>query len=459
MASHQWIDLTDQSGSYGTTILTDCKNGSDKPKDNTIRLTLIRTPGLYVPDPNVEGDRAGNGRSYSDQLNQDWGHHEFVFGIAGHAGDWHQAQTDWQAYRLNAPLIAFESPKHSGALGKGFSLMSINNPRIRVMALKKAESSDETILRLVEIDGKPAQDVQIKFAGHILSAREVNGQEQPIGSASASGGVLSTSFTPYQPRTFALKLGPAPTKLAAVQSQPVKLSYDLAVASNDDTKTVGGFDAKGNAMPAEMLPTTMTFNGVRFNLAAAKTGSPNAVTAKGQTISLPTGRFNRVYILASSADGDQKASFRVGDKLADLIVQDWGGFIGQWDTRVWKRPADHDWAVSAGHAVWDLTPGARNGTRVQSPRYPEDFDRLTPGFIKRADVAWFASHHHTADGLNEPYHYSYLFAYAIDLPANAKTLTLPDNNKIRILAVSVANESAEVKPVQPLYDTLSLANK
>src|SRR5262249_40065762 len=45
VASHQWVDLTDQSGGYGATVLTDCKNGSDKPSDNTLRLTLIRTPG------------------------------------------------------------------------------------------------------------------------------------------------------------------------------------------------------------------------------------------------------------------------------------------------------------------------------------------------------------------------------------------------------------------------------
>ena len=46
VASHHWIDLTDQSGSYGATILTDVKNGSDKRDDHTIRLTLIRTPGF-----------------------------------------------------------------------------------------------------------------------------------------------------------------------------------------------------------------------------------------------------------------------------------------------------------------------------------------------------------------------------------------------------------------------------
>jgi alpha-mannosidase len=37
--SHEWIDLTDASGKFGTTILTGGKYGSDKPDDHTIRLT------------------------------------------------------------------------------------------------------------------------------------------------------------------------------------------------------------------------------------------------------------------------------------------------------------------------------------------------------------------------------------------------------------------------------------
>ena len=68
---------------------------------------------------------------------------------------------------------------------------------------------------------------------------------------------------------------------------------------------------------------------------------------------------------------------------------------------------------------------------------------------------WYASHHHTADGLNQPYQYSYLFAYSIQMPQGAQTLTLPDNDKIRILAVSVAEENPELSQAQPLYDTLN----
>jgi alpha-mannosidase len=36
-----------------------------------------------------------------------------------------------------------------------------------------------------------------------------------------------------------------------------------------------------------------------------------------------------------------------------------------------------------------------------------------------------------------------------------RTLTLPDNGKIRILAVSVAEENPELSQAQPLYDTLN----
>ena len=79
---------------------------------------------------------------------------------------------------------------------------------------------------------------------------------------------------------------------------------------------------------------------------------------------------------------------------------------------------------------------------------------ITPGFIKRAPLAWFASHRHTPDGTNDAYAYSYLFAYTIDVPANARTLVLPNNDNVRIMAITGSNERARITPAQPLYDTL-----
>jgi len=417
--SHQWIDQTDMNGKFGVTILTDSKNGSDKPNDGTLRLTLIRTPGV-----------AGG---YPDQATQDIGHHEFVYGISGHAGGWRDAQTDWQGQRLNAPLIPFETAKHSGALGTTFSLLKVSNPRIRVLALKKAEESDEIVVRLVELDGSPKSDVRISFAAPITAAREVNGQEQPVGAAILTDGALTTSFGAYQPRTFAVRLAPSSTKVAAVHSTPVSLAYTAAVATNDGEHVTAGFDGKGNSLPAEMLPAHIDFNGVEFQLAEAKTGTPNAIVAKGQTIKLPAGQFNRVYLLAASADGDQKVSFDVGGKKSELNIEDWGGFVGQWDDRVW----------SSNDVVHD-----NYGQMVG----------LKPGFIKRADLAWYSSHHHDAEGKNVPYAYSYLFAYAIDMQPGATTLKLPNNSNIRILAISAIDENPEAKPARPLYDVLPSPN-
>jgi alpha-mannosidase len=413
--SHQWIDLTDMSGEFGATILTDCKNGSDKPTDNTIRLTLLRTPGT-----------AGG---YADQGTQDIGHHEFLYGIAGHAMGWRDAETDWQAQRLNAPLIAFATSKHPGAVGRKMSLLTVSNSRIRVLAVKKAEQSDEVVVRFVELEGKLQSNVRISFAAPITAAREVNGQEQPVGPAKVTTGNLVTSFSAYQPRTFAVRLAPSSTKVAAIHSTSVPLHYDLATASNDGDHSERGFDGKGNSLPAEMLPSQILFNDVQFQLAAAKTGTPNAVLAKGQTIKLPEGAYNRVYVLASSADGDQKATFEIANRKVQLNIQEWGGFIGQWGDRLWtSKDTSHD---DYGDMVG-----------------------LKPAYIKRADLAWYSSHHHNAAGQNVAYSYSYVFGYAIDLPPGTKSVKLPDNDRIRILAISVANENPAVQPAQPLYDVL-----
>ncbi len=448
VGSHRWIDLTDDSGAYGVTLLTDYKNGSDKPDDHTLRLTLLRSPGIQPTATRAPG-------AYSDQANQDWGHHEIVYAIAGHAKGWREAQTDWQGYRLNDPIMPFATEAHPGALGKSFSILRVDHPRIRVFALKHAEDSDEVVLRAVEMDGKPAAGVHFSFPGAVSSAREINAQEQPIGSADVVDGKLVTSFSPYQPRTFALKLAPGKVSAAAVSSQPVALNYTLAVATNDDTKTPGGgFDGNGNALPAEMLPPDIDYHGVHFKLAPAATGTLNAVAADGQQIALPAAQFNRLYVLAAATDGDQQVTFRAGSSRTDVTIQDWSGFIGQWDTRIWKNEPHFNWDISAHHAIWPAKDVDERELRRPSPSYPDDYVGLEKGFVKPAGLAWYASHHHTADGLNAPYQYSYLFAYALDVPAGARSITLPKNDKIRILAITAVQENPVTTPAEPLFDTL-----
>ncbi|MGH7689363.1 MAG: glycoside hydrolase family 38 C-terminal domain-containing protein, partial [Gemmatimonadaceae bacterium] len=474
--SHQWVDLTDHTGAYGVTVLTDDKNGSDKPNDNTIRLTLLRTPGL-----------SQQGYSYSDQASQDFGHHEFVYGLAGHAGDWRSAQSDWTGYELNDPLRVFTTGKHAGALGRRWSLLHLNDSRVRVMALKRAEASDEYIVRITEMSGQAQPDVRLTFAAPVTAAREVNGQEQPLGSATVENGSLVTSLTPYTIRSFAVTLAASPEARTAPTFQAVSLDYDRAVASNDNTHSVDGFNAAGEALPAEMLPEKLAYDGIGFDLAPAASGLPNAVTAHGQRIRLPSGHFTRVYLLAASDTGDRTDTFQVGRQRTKLNIEAWDGFIGQWYDRSFKQvpapaPTPEEQAAqerrfaqyrvradSMYHARLDSTRTAGGDTLSLVKAYQEQqarrgrgfrqrmldvMDGLTPGFIKRAPVAWFASHKHTPEGKNEAYAYSYLFAYSLDVPAGATTLTLPDDPHVRILAVTVADQEPGLVPAHPLYDTL-----
>ena len=250
-------------------------------------------------------------------------------------------------------MIAFQTTKHTGSLGKSFSLVHFNNSRIRVLALKKAEDSDEVILRMVELDGKAATGRSRLLRGSCCQCSRGRRTRATYRTSDSYQWIIG-DFVYAIPAThvcIAPQCGAGETAVDPIDAST--LDYDLAIATNDDTKTTGGgFDGKGNAIPAEMLPATIQYRGVEFELAASKTGTPNAIVAKGQTITLPAGHYNRVYLLAASADGDQDAAFVIGNRKVNLNIQDWSGFIGQWDTRKWKQQPERDWAISANHAPW-----------------------------------------------------------------------------------------------------------
>jgi alpha-mannosidase len=414
---HQWFDLTGTNGKYGVGVLNDCKFGSDKPTDNIIRLTLLYTPGV----------RGG----YQDQASQDIGRHDILYALAPHVGDWRKGNVPWQAKRLNQPLLAFATTAHPGALGKSFSLVSVNTNQVQIEALKKAEDSNEIVVRLRELNGANAGDVQLRFAAPIVSAREVDGQERPIGSAKFAGKTLTTNVSAYSLRAFAIKLASAPVTVAPAVSKSVPLAYDACVSTNRNNLTAGAFDAAGRSLAAEMIPQSTTVDGITFNFGPTADGAKNAVTCQGQSITLPAG-YHKVYLLAAATE-DTPADFQVGGVANHATVQSWSGFIGQWDHRLW-----------AGE-VPELTYDWHNALAG-----------LVPGYVKTSEVAWFSSHDHIPGSGDGFYEYSYLYKYGFNVPTGATTLTLPNSPHIKVLAVSVGNASHDgITAAQPLYDTLA----
>ncbi|MBX3389254.1 MAG: chitobiase/beta-hexosaminidase C-terminal domain-containing protein [Phycisphaeraceae bacterium] len=409
--SHQWFDLTDTSGKFGASVLSDSKYGSDKPDDRTLRLTMLYTPGV----------RGG----YQDQGTQDIGRHEMLSALYPHAGDWSSAATVQQAARVNSPLRAFLVPKHDGKLGKQITLGSCDGAQ--VVALKKAEASDEVIVRLRETQGRQA-DARLSIGGGIASAKRVDGQERETASATVDGGALKAVLTPFSLKAFALKVNPADKASVPAISKPVALAFDTRVSTTNADRAAASIDNEGRSLAKEQLPRSVEVGGVSI---AIGDGTNDAVTCKGQTVALPSSAGGTVYVLAAARDVDKDAEFRVGERTVPARVQSWRGYVGQWDNRLWKGDVPE-----------------------MAFQWKNEWAGLEPGYVKPAPIAWFSSHYHTPKG-DAHYQYSYIFAQAIEVPSGVQSLTLPNDADVLVFGATMAEgRSGGATAAWPLFDTL-----
>lgn len=378
-----WADLTDKNGSYGVSVLNDSKYGWDKPNDNTIRLTLLHTP-----------ETKGN---YSYQNRQDFGYHTFTYSLVPHAGALDKPATVLKAEQLNQPVLAFKAPKHAGVLGKSFSLVNSNNKNVVVKTVKKAEVSDEYVVRVYETGGEQAQQAEITFAGDILSANEADGTEKTIGNVSFNGNKLQVSISPYSVKTYKVKLKSSGNPVAKLQYAALPLNYNRKCVSWNAFRNEADFES-GYSYAAELLPETMTINNVPFTF--GEKDSFNGMTCQGDTLYLPEGSaYNRVYFLAASTEGDSEGCFRIGKSEQTVSVPYYSGFIGQWG--------------HLGH---------------------------TEGFLKDGEIAYVGTHRHAPDG-DQAYEYTYMFKVGLDIPKGATSIILPDNKKIVLFAAVLAREN------------------
>ncbi len=392
--SHEWTDLTDKSGDYGVTILNDSKYGWDKPNDNTVRLSL-----LYAP-------KADRGYVYQEQ--QDMGYHEFTYSIIGHKGELDKAAAVEKSTALNSPLRAFVSPKHKGDLGKAFSFASSNNSNVTIRAIKKAEKSDEYVVRVYENSGKSVQNATLTFAANIVKAVEADGTEKEIGAASYAGKDLKVTIKPFSVKTYKVTLKPLATPKTVEES--VNLPYNRRCFSYNEFRNSANF-AGGYSYAAELLPENgLNVDGIQFNF-GDKDGV-NGLSCKGDTIAIPVGnKYNKLYVLCSSTNVDNTVDFTVDGKKKSVLVPYYSDFVGQWG---------HD-----GH---------------------------TKGFLKDAEIAYVGTHRHSGEK-DEPYEFTYMFKQCIDIPKDAKQIVLPNNENVVIFSATFANEAESVQPVSELFRT------
>ncbi len=400
--AQQWADLSDKSGSYGVTLMNNCKYGWDKPDNNTLRLTLLHTP------------KTRGGYAYQDH--QDLGYHTFTYSLVGHTGAVQHEEACRRAEGLNQRIKAFSTPEHKGALGKSFSQAQSSNPNVAIKALKKAESTDEYVVRVYETGGKTEQKATVTFGADILAAVEADGTEKTKGQATFSGRELQVAVGKNSIKTYKVKL--AKKTMQQKPYQPMQLAFDKKCYTWNQFPGDADF-CGGYSYAAELIPAELTTGGVPFRLENEEL--LNGMKCEGDTLSLPAGHsYNKLYVLAAAATDEKSltATFRTGANVQEVKVPSYTGFIGQWGH------TDH-----------------------------------TVGYMTPAEVAYVGTHRHSAEG-DQAYEFTYMFKYAIDIPEKATEIILPNNPDVVLFAATLAREDfAKSEALSTLFGTNNLGDR
>jgi len=133
-------------------------------------MTLLRSAGYPIRMRAAFGlpvDEAA-GAELTDQ-----GEHHVAYALYAHYSDFEEALTARKAYEFNYPIVPLTEPSHKGDLLKVHSFVSAHPENIILTVIKKAEDSDDIILRFYETLGKNTK-VVIRLAETPKGAKETD---------------------------------------------------------------------------------------------------------------------------------------------------------------------------------------------------------------------------------------------------------------------------------------------
>lgn len=378
-----WADLSD--GDYGITFMTDSKYGWDKPRDNTLRLSLIHTPARGCND-------------FAHQEAQDLGHHRFSYSIRGHKGALDGAETVYAAENFNNPLIAYAVPSHKGEIGRSFSFLNVDSESSPVVkALKMAETGDGYVVRLYQTSGNAADNSSVTFPATLTAASTLNGIEEKKGNIATDGATVPVSLNRFGLATCGVKM-PSRGNAGAGRQIQVALPMNHGAFTINEYRHEDTFTDDGRSFAAEIAPDSLVSAGIGFSL-SRRPGENHVMLCHNDTITLPEGHNCRyLYILASSRGDDVKTSLGVNGRNVEVTIPSFAGEYGQW---------------------------GRKG-------FSEDFLRDEP-------LAYVGTHTHSSDKGDIPYKFNYIYRLKIDLPAGTREIVLPDNDKVAIFAMTLSD--------------------
>jgi len=185
ISAQKWVDISQPD--YGVALLNDCKYGYCV-NGNTLDLNLLRSPGY----PDDSADR---------------GEHLFTYSLYPHLGNHITGKVNQAAYELNMPVTIQESHVSSSYpenYSESFSFIELSNDSVVVEAVKKAEDSEDVIIRLYECNGS-AVSVKMKLGITPESAFLTDLMEQELQEAKLKDNIIEIDFKPFEIITLKLK--------------------------------------------------------------------------------------------------------------------------------------------------------------------------------------------------------------------------------------------------------------
>lgn len=289
--AQNWADISGKD--YGVSILSDCKYGWDHPTADTLRLTGLHTPRFgFLPD------------SHQDQL--DLGRNRYAFGIFSHESD-NLAATQAAGMEFCQPLRAFTvRADHDGILPPEYAFAEVTNTAVLLRAIKKAQDSEQLVVRVNEGTGAKQSDVHLRIGSGIRKAWLCNAQEQPLKALRVQKGELVFDIEPFAPMTFLVELKPFGKTADVAQQIPIRLPYNLSATSPNSNRKDGALG--GYSIPEELFPRKINCKGINFTLSDS---TPNALRCCGQTLLLPEGT-KAVALVLTSTQEDRPITFPNG---------------------------------------------------------------------------------------------------------------------------------------------------
>lgn len=390
--AQNWADITNPDNSFGAAVFSDSRSGWDKKDDNTLRLTCMHTPRAQYKEA-------------SAQHLMEIGLNRFGFAVYPHSGSPEASGVQLAAAQFNQPMAVFTVGKHKGKLGKEFSFAKVSDGNVLIRCIKKAQYSDEIIVRVNEGCGRVTKGVELELAAAIESATECYGDERYLKPANVENGKLVFDMQPNEIRTFALKLKNFGFAAPAAEYMPLNLKFTDDILSANSKRKSGIID--GATIPTELFKENTVCGNVPFSFGKSK----QALRCNGQNITVPDGS-DGIYIVAASTGADKLSEFTAGKNKILLNI------------------------LSAREAVgtWDL------------------YSMGETGYIKREPIALHFTHMHCND---EDIYGAQCNFFKYYIPANgAKRIKLPDDESVIILAATAVKNENTAVPGAAMYDEL-----